>query len=307
MSLSKFHHSLEGKDVGQEGADTITRLLLQQVGDIEIRFAPKDQDWEQDILSALRLSKRVEEGSKTVQAYILYYIKKHWDELSLDFRLKFNNQFDMLVYQEVGVLPTTMDEYLKTIDTFFVKDIKPFGKVEVPMRDQFKCVVKDEEGNVRTEFKEFDPASVSITKLNLARPLAEREQMDEKRWAMLLDPVVTVSQLQAELYKPAPNGNTPASRSDDPSLVYFLEGNIIVAREYGEVVEIGELFYDVGAQSDVARDAIFRLLKLLNIAFEQDEIAKKMAEAKNIVLGKVYESGGEELINANHSNNQGIT
>lgn len=296
--LANLHQSMQGKDIGEEGANVITRVLIQQIENAEKEFQPQSLSWESDAIGALRLCIRVEEGSKAAQAYVLALIQKHWDELSKEFRKEYDYQFDVLVMRETGIQPSTMDNYTRAADTFFIKKMQPLGSVEVPVYDQFRKPVK-KDGVVVTKHVDFDATRISITKLTLARPAVEANRMTPKLWSMLVDKEVTVDALKKEMYSTTTGNET--GKVEDPSLRFRLQGNVIVAREFGEEVEIAELFWDMG-DTELGRTAIRRLLIALQIPFEEDVIAKIMQQARETMILRVYENGGEGLLDGNNPN-----
>lgn len=298
--LANLHQSMQGKDIGEEGANVITRVLIQQVENAEKDFQPQSLAWESDIIGALRLCSSVEEGSKIAQIYVLTLIRKHWNDLSLEFRKEYNYQFDVLVMRETGIQPSTMDNYSRAAETFFIEGKKPLGKIEVPVYDQYRKPVK-RDGEIVTQSVDFDPTRSTISKLSLARPLVETDRMTPKLWSMLMDKEVTSDVLRKEMYS---NNSPDRPKNEDPSLRFRLQGNVIVAREFGEEVEIAELFWDMG-DTELGRTAIRRMLIVLQIPFEEDEIAKVMKQARDTMILRVYNNGGEELLNGNNSDSKG--
>lgn len=296
--LTNFHHSLQGKDVGEEGAKAITRVLMQQIEDSEKEFEPRSHEWEADAIKSLRLCIAVEEGSRTAQAYVLALIQKHWDDLSIEFRKAYDYQFDVLVMRETGLQVSTMDNYIRAANTFFVEGKRPMGQIEVPVYNEYKEPVK-KDGKVVMKQIDFDPSQISITKLNLARSLAEQDKMTPTLWSMLADREVTPDTFKKAMY--SGDGGSSKSTNEDPSLKFRLHGNIIVAREFGEEAEVGEIFWDMG-DTELGRTAIRRLLIILQIPFEEDEIAKLIQQARDKMIVRIYENGGEHLLDANNPN-----
>lgn len=291
MTLSNLHPSIADKDLGLEAADIITRNLFQQIENVSERYQPQSSLWEADILQALRLCKGVESASKSAQAYVLAIIEDHWDDMSIDFRRQYDFQYSVLVMRETDVQPSTMDNYTRAARVFYAGDKKPLGLVAVTKYDQFnRPVVKD--GEVQKEYVEFDPSRISISKLSVAAPLAKQDKLTPTQWAMLADKQITVEALKKELYK-APEGSDP--KDADPSLRYTLDGDRIVAHEFGESVEIAELYFDMGT-SDLGRTAIRRLLLALNIPYEEDVIGRLIQKARDRQLTRIYETGGNLLI-----------
>lgn len=299
--LATFHHSLAGKDLGSEAADVITKNLFQRIDEVASRRESQNEQWEKELLTALRLCEQVKLGTQSAQAYALAIIEDNWDDMSMDFRKEYNYQFAVLVLRETGVQPSTMDNYTRAARVFFLEDHKPLGKVEVTKYDEYKRpVVRD--GTPVKELQDFDPSRVPISKLSLMAPLARQEKMTAVLWNMLADNEVTVDALKKVIYKKEDDDD-----DEDPSLRYTMEGNRIIAHEFGERVEIGEIYFDMG-ESDLGRTAIRRLLLALSIPYEEDVITRMIQNARNNQLLRIYENGGEALIvDGNHNDNQGAS
>lgn len=286
---SSFHHSLAGKDIGNEGADIIIRNLFQEIETAAERYTPQNEVWETDILSALRLCKGVERGSQSAQAFVLAIIQERWNDMSITFRKQYDFQFDVLVLRETGVQPSTMDNYTRAAKVFFVDGKKPLGQVEVTKYDQYNRPVK-KDGEIQKELKAFDPSKVSITKLALAAPLAKQDKLTPQMWNMLADNEITVDAFKKVIYTP-PVGEE-SDTTTDPSLRFTLEGNRIIAHEFGESIEIGELYFDMG-DNELGRTAIRRLLMQLQIPHEEDVISRMIQNARDTQLIRTY---GDKLI-----------
>lgn len=274
--LSRLHHSLNGKDLSAESAQVIVNNLKQLIEDVELQFQSRDQEWEHNVLMVLRFLDGVQKGTYTARLRMVGYVEKHWDDLSLDFRLGYNNSFDMFVQREMDISLDTYRNYLRGITTF--ENIKPIGKIAVVKRDQFKAPILDKAKNPIIEYKDFDIESVPVTKLALMRSVAEAGQMTETRWSMLCDPGVTVDDLKVEIYKPNP------TTGEDPSLRFTLEGPIIVATKMGTSIELGELFWDMYSE-DIGKEAIDHLLRCLSIRL--DEAVSRQHERRQEII-RVY-------------------
>lgn len=288
--LTSLHHSLQGKDIAVEGADIITKRLFQRIQEAEKKDGLQDEVWETDLVNALRLCRNVERGATSAQAYVLAIIKKNWNDLSLPFRKNYDFSFDVFVMRETGIQPSTAENYLRAAETFFVNNKRPMGQIEIPLYDAFCRPIK-QDGVVVTKYIEFDATQVPVSKLTLVRSLAEQNKMTPKLWSMLSDSQITVEALKKEIYV-TPEGEP--SRGD-PSLRFTLEGSSIVAYEFGESVEIAELFYDMG-DSDLGRSAIRRLLLILGIPYDEDIIAKQTQNARDTMIIRIHENGGNRLV-----------
>lgn len=289
--LTSLHHSLAGKDIAVEGADIITKRLFQRIEDAATAYRPQSEEWENDALQALRLCKNVEKGALSAQAYVLAMIQDHWEDMSIAFRREYDFQYDVLVMRETNLMPSTMDNYTRAAKVFYGEDAKkPLGKVEVSKYDEYKRPVKVD-GEVVKEYQDWDPSRYSISKLALVAPLAKQDKMTPRLWNMVADEQITVEALKKEIYK-APEGETDHR---DPSLRFTLDGDKIIAHEFGESVEIAELFFDNG-DTDLGRTALRRLLLFLNVQIEQDVLSRMIKNARDTQLIRIYNNGGEALI-----------
>jgi hypothetical protein len=285
MSLA-FHPSMQGKDLGSEGTDIIARQLFQRIEDTAGRYESQSTIWETDILSALRLCQGVREVSESAQAYVLSIIQDHWDDMSIEFRREYDYQYAVLVLRETNVQPSTMDNYTRAAKVFFGEEgKKPLGPVQVTKYNQFKQPEKAEDGSVKKEFITFDPAKAGIAKLSAAAPLAKQDRMTPELWNMLADKEVTVEAFKKAAYKPVKTED-----DSDPSFRLTLEGNRIVAHEYGEHIEIGELYFEMG-EEELGRTGIRRVLMMLNIPHETDVISRMIQRARDTQVIRTYGDG----------------
>lgn len=283
--LSKLHHSLQNKDLGSEQANVFVKTALHQVEQLDRQFAPNSPKWEEEMIATQRLVRGVEEGSLTIKVHIAGMVKRHWDDLSAEFKSRYNYSFDAYTILEVGLEPTTMDNYLRADNTFLVKGMKPAGPVEIPARDEQRKVVYAD-GSLVVQRVEFDATRVPITKLARLRHAAEaglmeRGQCYERGWAMMMDPEVSVSDIDTMLYKKENNGG------NDPSLRFYLEGVSLVGEEFGEIRELGEFYPEMWAD-EAGKRMIYYVLRALRIKIDEDWIARKATEASKSQILRYY-------------------
>lgn len=284
--LSKLHHSIADKDLSSESAQVIVNNLKQIIEDVEGQFRERDSEWEQDILSVLRFFVRVEEGTYTAKLRVLGIFIRHWDDLSLNFRLAYNNQVSEFCYREAKLQLETVQNYLRGITVF--DQVKPFGKVAVVQRDKFGRPMMDAAKNPVMVYKDFSVDEIQPSKLALMASVANRGEMSEKRWGMLADPCVTVADLQAEIYR------VEKPSDPDPSLRFSLEGNIIVAHEFGQAVELAEIFPEMWDE-ELGRKGIKRILQCLGIRSDE-EVIQRMERRQEVI--RIYK---KEQTNGNSS------
>lgn len=292
--LDKLHASIKDLSLGDESANVLVRSILYDIQQIDNQFQAHSLDWADQAVHALRLLDGVEEGSKTAKVCLLKVLKDHWDDLPPEFKTRYSYSHDVLIMRETRLLPSTVQDYMDAVDTFIFKNMKPFAKVQVPKRDSAgRPVIENNE--VVMQDVEFDPTRVPITKLVRAKAAAKRGLMEpgqrcEKIWALMMDKEATVEDIDKIIL------GTNQPNDPDPSLTYRLEGNIITASEMGETAEIAEIFFDVG-KDEMAGRAIREILRRLGIQFEEDVIARMIANSHKEVLGRVYDNSESRLIN----------
>lgn len=289
MNLTNLHQSLQGIDLGVNGSDIILRNLFQQIELAAERYEPQSVQWETDILHTLRLCQGIKRGVDSAEAYVLSIIEDRWDDMSIEFRKRYDYQYDVLVLRETGVQPSTMDNYTRAARAFFGEEgAKPMGLVEVTKYDQFNQPIK-KDGEFQKEYVEFDPKKTNLAKLCVAAPLARQGKLTQQQWNMLADNQVTPDAFKKAIYNVPKEGS---ERDSDPSLRFTLEGDRLVAHEFGESVEIAELYFDM-YDNELARTAIRRMLLSLQVPHEQDVIARMGQRARDTQIIRTY---GNQLI-----------
>jgi hypothetical protein len=253
------------KEVVSKEANILTRNLLAEIEKVKQKFQPQDIKWAEEILDILRFVVGAGEGLGLGMLYTLYILKANWDELPLTFRREYEYQFNVLVVKETPVQPNTLDNYFRAVETFVVKEVKPFGTVEVIKRDRYKNAIV-EDGEVIREQVEFDPLKIPISKLTLMRSIVENNQMSPDRWSMLMDSGVSVTEIRNEIYrKEKPD-------DPDPSLQYKLYGDVIVAQEMGQEAVIGRLDFSEWVENELVTNAIKHLMRCLGIKADEEVI-----------------------------------
>jgi hypothetical protein len=248
-----------------EEAVVLTKNLLFEIDKIVKRYDKQNGEWITDIVDTLRFCESAGEGLNIGKVYALYAIAQHWDDLSLEFRMEYSNQFNVLVTRETSLKPETLGNYFRTVETYLINDRKPFGRLEIPKRDRYgKEVVID--GEVIKESIEFDPLKVGLTKLTVMRSAVEAGNMNLDRWTMLADPGVKVRELQTELYVPK------ETTDPDPSLKHYLMGNVIVASEFGREIPVGTIDFSLYGEDELATNSIRHICRCLGIKLNVDMI-----------------------------------
>lgn len=248
-----------------EEAATLTKNLLHEIQSVNSKAEESSPAWISNMVDILRFCVEAGEGLGIGAVYTLYLIKEGWDKLPLEFRKQYDFQFNILVYRETNIKPETLDNKFRAVKTYIVEGKRPFGTVEIPKRDQFNNpVIVD--GEIVTEQFEWDVTKVPMTKLQVMRPLVERNEITSNQWAMLADPGIKVSQLHSEIYR------REKPSDPDPSLMFKLYGDVIVAQEFGQEAVVGRLDFSQYGDNELVTNAIKHLMRCLSIKMDEEVI-----------------------------------
>lgn len=252
------------------------RRLMGQLDDLRNDFIPFDEGWTSEALGAMRMCRQGSESMSKGVLYILCLFQSFWKELPSSFTQQYSDQFYVFAQHEFGITTSkaTLDNYVRAGQVFLVEGKKPFGSVEVSKRDERNRVVI-EEGEIVTEYRDFDPAEVPISKLVLLAPHVERMNQDTKLWGMMMDSGTTVNEIQSALY------HVDKPQLPDPSLKFELAADIIYASEYGISIEIGRIDFSAYNDGGLEQRAINKLMNCLGIKHDEEVIAYLLAKNGN--------------------------
>lgn len=192
----------------------------------------------------------IEEGFKLLRAASFCLTEDVWDELPLEIRRKYNYQFQIYAIMNAPDLGwSTIQNQMRAARTFLIKGIRP----------------KDD--------RPFDPIKIPISKLVLARSVAENGSIHEKPelWTMLTDSKVTFGDIRSTLF---------ANPKLSPEISYALIGPTLVASQHGmDAVIIDdcgfnwECYYDDECpEYEIVKKSVDRILSLFNIKKDEDII-----------------------------------
>jgi hypothetical protein len=245
------------------------KLLSRLLGEIETnKKIENPQEIVEDMYTMLLIMVNLSEGFRLLKYYLLVWFQDAWEELSLSWRSQFGNEFNLFACQITRRQWRAVEDNMKTARVFLVDKLGPSsGVVEVPKRDVYGQLTVDSD-MVQTEKVVWDATVPPIGKLTAVRSVAEAGKMTDKLWGMVYDPTVTVDDIRDELYTGEDNHIT------SPEITFGLAGPLLIAKQFGEEVEIGELFFELRDQSQVARTAIDRILKFLRVVPDEEAIVR---------------------------------
>lgn len=233
-----------------------------------LNTAEPSLEWGARMIQVLRFTQGFEVGFTHAKAYALAIIKEHWDDLPFEFRREHGFSFMEFARLYTGKERSTIDNYINTAKVWFIDKIKPLGRIKVIERAPDGKPLK-EGGIYQTTEKEFNPFLVDMSKLLLLNSRASRGKMTERLWEMLVDDFYTCEDVSLE----SMGGLTPDGTG--MSLRFFIEGPGLYAQYGPDVICIAEeLNWEDYEQGGLSKDAINRLLLVLNITLDEDAIYK---------------------------------
>lgn len=189
------------------------------------------EEWAQKLIDILTFSQAVETGFTHAKAYVLVLLKDGWEQLPFDFRMKLGLSFDYFAQIYTGgKSQSTIDNYLNTARTWFLKKIRPAGLISTTSRlpDGRPIVLNGVPQRLNVE---FNPYNVDITKLLILNGKANRGELTDRLWEMLVDPFYSCDDII--------RGGMPATPDPNPDYVtFFVEGPGLYASFNGQTFEV---------------------------------------------------------------------
>jgi hypothetical protein len=188
-------------------------------------------------------------------------IEDVWDELPFSSRKQYDFQFRMYAEKRCPDLTwTTIQNHIRAARTFILKGVKPPTAVTL-------------DGKVI----EFNPVETPISKLVLARSVAESGQIDAnpRLWELIIDPQKDVAELRHELFS-----ERSKEVGIEPEFKFDISGPFLVVKYNNEEAIVGnfdwEAYYEGGG---IVKAAIDHVLKLLNITLDDEIIYREARKA----------------------------
>jgi hypothetical protein len=263
------------QDLGIFTGQAIVQRICHEVMNLVPDPEEDKGEWFKKADGTIQLSNEMVEGFELLRAAGLAIVQDTWDELPLPLRADFGYQFRVYAEKRCPTLQwSTIDNHIRAARTFILDGAKPAGKVEVILRNQDKTpMLKD--GVVQTEYVEFDPLKVPISKLVLVRNAVESGKIDNNPalWSKVLDDFYTWQEVRSELFSPASK-----EAKIDPEIKFTLLGPVLIAEQhFQEVVLIDdegikwEVYYDKDHKDhELVKAALDRLFLLLNVKPDAD-------------------------------------
>lgn len=263
-SLTTIHDNLDKSVAARAAGDVLTRTF-KELDALHTPDVPSPM-WFKSVYDLIIFSQQIEAGFGHAKAYALAIIAEQWEELPVDLRRQFGYTFKTFARNVTGKEPSTIDNYIRTARVWFVQKVNPGRPVEIKIRGEDGKPIVDEYGKQLTQQVEFAPFNVDMTKLLLCNAAAVKGTMTPRLWEMLVDPFYTVADLHRELSE---NGSPQSFVS--PS--FFLLGPGLYCEVAGEQYCIAEELnwadYEKGGP---VKDAIDRIMKVLDIVFDEDAV-----------------------------------
>lgn len=263
------------QQLAEDVAGAVTTKILSDLTQMDESFERFSDEWADRMDKTLIYVSRAREGLSTAQAYALAIIKRRWDEFPLSFRVQYNGDFWLYACLRTGRQMRRLELLVDAAEIFLIEEIKPFGSVEVPVRDDTGKVI---DGKV--EYKEWKPEDVPLNKLVLVKDRAKNNQMTPELWSMIMDNVITPTEVQSELLGV---GKGILPKAADHTMRFRFEGPTLVASENGISIALGE--FDCWDQyyndpSSLEHRALKRMIAVLGIRMDDEIILNTALKEK---------------------------
>jgi len=256
-----------------ENGKELATIITQRVIDGEV-LPPLPEvitdEWFLEVDQAIKLSSSLAEGFRLVFATQLARVQSVWDDLSLSIRKQYDLDFkNYATSRAPNYSWSTIDNWIRAARTYVIEAKLPFKTVEVPERDELGHPVY-ENGKVLTREEKVNPYRIPISKLVVARSLADKGQLDANPQVLekLVDDYYSVEDLRAEIFSPRSK-----EVGIDLELRFKLVGpTLLAARNGDEVVLVDDdgfnwlSYYDEDREDhELVKLALDRLMRCLNI------------------------------------------
>lgn len=253
-------------------AESVVVRLFKELDKLR-RGDPSTEEWFKTVLDVSVFSQQIEIGFGHARAYGLAIIKEQWDNIDSDIRKQYGFAFDTFASSITGKQPSTVHNYIRTAKTWFIDAVSPGRQIEITLRDNNGRPIRDEKGKIITEWKDFVPYNIDISKLLAVNSRATRGEMTDRLWEMLIDDFYTCEDVQKEAA-----GNGKEKDFYRPS--FFLLGPALCAEVGGETVVIAdELNWEGYENHEGTRETIDLLCKVLDVIRDEDRIQTLLRES----------------------------
>ena len=245
-------------EVEQELASKASNAVIHKLFLELDRLANKDEindEWFEDVFEAFTFIKNIETGFGHAKAYALFLIKTHWLELPYEIRRKYGFEFMLFAQLVTGKDISTINNNLRTAELWLSKKINPGHAIRVVDRDTNKKPLPSH------HYVEFDPYTIDLSKLLLVNSRAEKGEIPDRIWEMLVDDTFSCSDVQQEL-----RGNPEPS--EEPQNYWYCEGSLLIYKQGLERTIVAELNFAAYETDQNVKDAVDKLLSILSIRLD---------------------------------------
>ena len=275
MGLTLVKEQLD-QSVAVLAAESVLTHLFSDLDHLNSPLAV-DAEWFTQVVDLLTFSTTIKEGFGHARAYALAIIKQHWEEIGIDIRKQYGFSFDSFAHSATNKKASTINNYIRTAEVWFIQKINPGKQIEITTRDQEGKPIRDEKGRVITSWKDFTPYIIDLSKLLAVNARAASGTMTTKLWEMLIDDYYSCEDIQLEAA--GKDGEKDFYR---PS--FFLLGPGLYVEVAGETKCIAEeLNWEGYETDDYIHDAIDLMLKVLDVMNEEDRIREIQKESYNAI------------------------
>lgn len=267
--------TLVNNDLGTFTGQAIVKRVCGEILGLVPEPEEDKEEWFKRADGTIQLANEMVEGFELLRAAGLAIMQDTWEDLPLTKRAEYGYQFRVYAEKRCPTLAwSTIDNHIRAARTFVIEGAKPKTKIEVIMRNQDKTpVLKD--GVVQTEYKEFDPLQVPISKLVLVRSAVDSGKIEDNPalWSKVVDDGYTWQEVRSELFSVASK-----EAKIDPEIRYELLGPVLIAKQHFEEVILiddsgfrWEVYYDPSHKDhDLTKAALDRMFTSLSVKPDEE-------------------------------------
>lgn len=254
-------------------AESVVVRLFKELDKLRNANDTSAEQWFKTVLDVSVFSQQIEIGFGHARAYGLAIIKENWDNVDTNIRREYGFAFDNFAASITGKKPSTVAGYIRTAQIWFIDKVSPGKQIEITLRDSSGRPIRDENGKVVTEHRDFVPFKVDLSKLLAVNARAARNEMTDRLWEMLIDDFYRCEDVQKEA---AGNGKEP----DFYRPSFFLLGPSLCAEVAGETIVIAdELNWEGYENHPPTKDTMDLLFKVLDVVQDEDRLDDLLRES----------------------------
>ena len=269
------------KSLYSSGASLLTKRTLHEL----LKFNRDFEDtveWRDQMIAISDSIYDLGKGLSVIHGVCLAIIEDHWEDLDLEWRKMYQNDFLTFVWKKYNRKPNTVRADLRAIRVFILDNdvAKPFGVIKVPKRDECGEIVRNDVGEVITQEVEWDPLKSTLPKLKAAVPLVEQGAMTKDTWSMMYDDKISSSKMIEAIYEVSDSSNPPPQLG----IKFRMEGPILVAYENGnQEIDLGELDWSGYYEEpySLKHRALDKMIDLLGMTLDENVTLYRSREEDN--------------------------